>query len=197
MRAFAALTLMAGLASAGAAQAFPIAASGTEGVPVLVNTTGNVTVTYQGNSADFTDQLFLASPTNASNTIFVNHNTPAGTTFNLGTFTAGTELLFGMDVLNTGDVFFTGASSRNPDNATHARVQAGYAPNTTLVSFEDLFNGPFDFNDLSFTLTVAPIVSVSSNAQAVSLDIPEPMSLTLAGIGLLGLACRRPEKRRR
>src|SRR5690349_5595125 len=33
----------------------------------------------------------------------------------------------------------------------HARAQANWKSNETLVSFEDLFNGPFNYNDLSFS----------------------------------------------
>ena len=99
MRVIAALTLMAGLGMAGAAHALPIAPAGTEGRPVLLATTGVVSVTYQGTSASFTDQLFLASPAGGSRTIFDNQATPVGTTLTLGTFDAGTELLFGIDSL--------------------------------------------------------------------------------------------------
>jgi hypothetical protein len=63
-------------------------------------------------------------------------------------------------------------------------VQANWEPNTTLVSFEDLFNGPFDFNDLSFSFTN----TVSS--------VPEPATLALFGLGLLGLASAKRKNKR-
>ncbi len=64
------------------------------GANVIVNTTGNVTATYLGHTARISNDLYLGSPTNGMGLIFNNHTTPVGTTFNLGTFTAGTELLF-------------------------------------------------------------------------------------------------------
>jgi hypothetical protein len=72
-------------------------------------------------------------------------------TVNLGSFTIGQELIFRLHVNNTGNDFYTGDAIRNPDNHFHARVQGNWLPNETLVSFEDLFNGPFDYNDLRFS----------------------------------------------
>lgn len=139
--------------------AFPIAGSG-DGLPVFASG-GVVTAKYEGNSAAFSNDLYLeldgsGQPGMDSNTgndlfIFNNHATPVGTTMDLGDFPSGTELVFRLHVNNTGNNFLTGAASRNPDDHIHARVQGEYLPGTTLVSFEDLFNGPFDFNDLSFS----------------------------------------------
>ena len=64
------------------------------GANVIVNTTGNVTATYLGHTARISNDLYLDSPSNGMGLIFNNHTTPVGTTFDLGTFTAGTELLF-------------------------------------------------------------------------------------------------------
>ena len=123
---------------------------------------------------------------NPSNDVFIfnNHSSVVGSTVNLGAFAPGTELEFRLHVNNTDDDFFTGAASRNPDSHAHARVQANWEPNTTLVSFEDLFNGPFDFNDLSFSFTN----TVSS--------VPEPATLALFGLGLLGLASAKRKNKR-
>jgi hypothetical protein len=42
-------------------------------------------------------------------------------------------------------------------------VQADWQVNESLVSFEDLFNGPFVFNDLSFSFTSTTALAVRSS----------------------------------
>lgn len=164
--------------------AFPIAAPGTEGLEVIAGG-GEVVATYQGNSASYSNDLYLITDDGiAGNDIFVfnNHGSAVGSTLSLGSFAAGTALQFRLHVNNTGHDYFTGAASRNPDGRFHARVEQNWAVNTTLVSFEDLLGGPYDFNDLSFSFT------------NTATDIPEPGSLLLVGLGLAGLAARRRRK---
>jgi hypothetical protein len=183
--------LVAGLLSATSARAFPIANPGTEGLKVIVTGTDPIIAVYQGNSATYTNLLYLmldasGKPGDDGNTandlfIFNNQMSPVGSTFNLGSFALGTELEFRLFVTNTNDNFFSGPSSRNADGVAHARVQSNWEPITTLVSFEDLFNGPFNYNDLSFSFT---------NTAAID-PIPEPTSLVLLGTGLVGLLARR------
>ncbi len=130
--------------------AFPIAEPGTEGFLVIVNSTDEVIATYQGNSASYSNDLYLE---NTGLFLFNNHSSPWGSQVNLGSFPVGTELIFRLHVNNTGYDYFTGPGTRNPDGHTHARVQANWQPSETLVSFEDLYNGPFVYNDLSFSFT--------------------------------------------
>lgn len=165
------------------AATFPIATSG-DGLRVLANTNLAVNATYQGNSASFSNDLYLVTNDGIANNdifIFNNKTSKVGSTVNLGSFAVGTELEFRLYVNDTKTSYYTGAASRNPGNHIHARVQQNGALNTTLVSFEDLLNGPFDYNDLSFSFT---------NTQASS-AIPEPASLLLFGLGLAGLAAGR------
>lgn len=166
------------------AGAFPIASSGT-GLKVLVGSTDPIIATYQGNSASFSNDLYLmldgdgnpGDDGDTSNDLFIfnNHANSPGDTLNLGSFTEGQELIFRMFVNNTGNNFFTGPGDRNPDGEAHARVQGNWQPGETLVSFEDLLDGPFEFNDLSYSFT---------NTRTTE-QVPEPASLALLGMGLL------------
>jgi hypothetical protein len=175
------LFAMAALAAPLATWAFPIASPGTEGNPVIVSGSGHIIATYEGNSAAYSNDLYLFTDDGVvGNDIFLfnNHGSAVGSTFDLGSFALGTELIFRLHVNDTNTDYFSGLASRNPDLHFHARVQGSWAPDTTLVSFEDLFNGPFDFNDLSFSF---------SNTTTPT-DIPEPSSMLLLSLGLAGLA---------
>jgi len=160
-----------------AAQAQPIADPGTEGFSVVASG-GEIFATYQGTSAGYYNDLYFNGMF-----IFNNHETAVGTTVSLGSFAAGTELIFELRVRTTGDIFFTGPAPRNPDEYAHARVQSDWmAPGTTLVSFEDLFNGTFDYNDLSFSL---------SNTYGTPIPEPQTYALMLAGLSVVGAITRR------
>jgi hypothetical protein len=138
-----------------------LAQTGTEGSEVIVNGTGPVIATYQGNSATYSDDLYLVVDGNPAHDMFIfnNHETPVGTKVSLGSFPVGTELLFRLHVRNTGRDYYTGPGNRNPDSHSHARAQANWKPNETLVSFEDLFNGPFNYNDLIFSFVPTTVVA--------------------------------------
>ncbi|WP_207791933.1 PEP-CTERM sorting domain-containing protein [Siccirubricoccus phaeus] len=184
--------LLAGLAVVGlalatppAAEAFPIAAAGSEGFNIVVATDGEVFARYEGTSASYTDMLWLEGPTVIAD-IFNNQATPVGTEVSLGSFAAGTVLRFSIHVINTGNIFYTGPGELNADGVAHARVQANWEPGRSLVSFEDLLNGPFDYNDLSFSFTNT--IGVDSTA------VPEPLGLSLLGLGLLGLGAARRKR---
>ncbi|HEX8477959.1 MAG TPA: PEP-CTERM sorting domain-containing protein [Telluria sp.] len=161
--------------------AFPIAAPGTEGLTVLAGTNGDIVATYQGNSASYSNDLYLVTDDGiAGNDVFIfnNHGSAVGSTFNLGAFAVGTALTFRLHVNDTNTDFFTGAGA-NPDGHFHARVQENWESGSTLVSFEDLLNGPFDYNDLSFSFT--------NTVTSIPGQVPEPASMMLFGLGLAGL----------
>jgi hypothetical protein len=196
-RLFFPLVLLVALAAPLAAHAFPIAPPGTEGLLVLVAGTDPVVATYQGNSADYSDDLYLmldglgqpGDDGNLSNDMFVfnNHSSTVGSMLTLGSFTPGTELMFRMLVHDTGYNYYSGPSSRNPDGDPHARVQDEWVPGSTLVSFEDLYGTPEGvngYNDLSFSFT-----------NTRSSTVPEPSTLMLLGVGVVGLVTGARRKR--
>jgi hypothetical protein len=174
------------------AENFPIAAAGTEGLHITVAHTGTVVATFQGNSAWNNNTLFLmldangkpGADKNLSNdlAIFNNKVTPVGTSVRLGTFQAGTELVFRLQTVAWQDgrstlEFYSGDASRNPDAVTHARVQTNWRQGTTLVSFEDLYRGPFNYNDMSFSFT-----------NTVAAPVPEAPPAVLMTLGLGAVA---------
>ncbi len=66
---------------------------------------------------------------------------------------------------NTGDDFFSGPASLNPDGIAHAKVDDTFALNTSYVGFEDLFNGgDKDYDDLKISLTNTTTVAVTSSS---------------------------------
>src|SRR5712691_506886 len=107
--------LAVGLLSTQSAQAIPIAAPGTEGLKVMVVGPDPIIATYQGNTASFTNLLYLMRDASGqpgddgdpSNDLFIFNNqlSPVGSTFNLGSFAPGTELEFRLFVTNTGNNF--------------------------------------------------------------------------------------------
>jgi hypothetical protein len=151
----------------------------------LIATGGDVVVTFASNDAGYTSELFLDGLLGDGSVLFNNRTTPIGTTINLGSFGAGTELVFKLLVLQTGDAFYTGSADRNSDGQIHALIQnvAGHA----LVGFEDLRGGgDRDYNDLVFAFTN---VSLSSQPgpPIQPLAVDEPSSLLMFGGGLAAL----------
>ncbi len=107
---------------------------------------GHVIIKVMDADAGYTSHLYLTSPDNR----FIASNRDAGTIVNLGIYPVGTELIFSIQVQDTGYEFFTGPAERNPDNELHA---AAYIPpqGTAIIGFEDLHGGgDQDFNDNVF-----------------------------------------------
>lgn len=157
------------------------------GDDIVVASDGHVIVTFVGSNAAFESALRLGL---AGTDFSDNKTTPIGTTFDLGSFTAGTTLDIVLHVLTTGNFFHTGPAAGNPDSVAHANLIYGYlgTPGLTFVGFEDIFGGgDFDYNDLQFTFT-----NISAPVSE-----PETYALMLAGLGALGWLGRRRRADRR
>jgi hypothetical protein len=135
---------------------------------------GQVTVEILPSSAGYTSQLWLFEPGEG---MFIATNRDTGSVVNLGSFAAGTEMVFRLFVLDTETSYFTGAASRNPDQIFHANINPE-SPTTAIVGFEDLYGGgDFDYDDCTFRFT--------------GVSVPTPGPIALAGLGGLLIARRR------
>jgi len=91
----------------------------------------------------FTNALRILAPRRRS----LGLDSDTGTTSELGTFTQGRELVLGIRVRETGDLFRTGPANRNADGVRHAAVHERQ-DGTVVVGFEDSEGaGDRDFND--------------------------------------------------
>ncbi len=152
------------------------------GNPVLcakvIATGGEVTATFVAGSGCYYDYLYLdtliaGNPNYANagggsgetaNFIFVNHGSVPGQVVDLGSFPAGTELIFHVVADASCSAFgpgpfldwYTGPASRNADGFCHAWVDAAYTGpyGGTAVGFEDLAGlGDAGYEDLIYTFS--------------------------------------------
>jgi hypothetical protein len=143
-------------ALAGAAALVGLLASTSQATPIygtLIATGGDVVVTFDSNDAVYMSELFLdGAYGDELGVLFNNKTTAVGSSKNLGSFEAGTELVFKLFVRETGDAFYTGDDSRNLDSLVHA--VAFDRGEQVLIGFEDVFGGgDLDYNDLMFAFS--------------------------------------------
>ena len=190
----------------------PSAPGAVLGSKVIVASTGDVTATFVTGSGAFSDFLYLDNPGSAwannglgvsGNWIFENHESVGGQTVDLGTFTAGTELLFQVVADTTGNDYiqgnysgvdngavynwYSGPGSRNADTFAHNFVDsADFTP--PLVGFEDLpgtpgYPGPGDANYEDIQYNFSNVVAVSAPDVA--------STIALLGMSMTALAAAR------
>jgi len=186
-------SILTGTANAGVILDTPIL-----GGSLLVATDGDVTAQFTGSFAGYFNTLFLdlgelgdESDASADIELFNKYSpvTGLGSVINLGTFIAETELIFRLDVRNTGLSFFSGAASRNDETDGLAHVEAITTLENgiyfTTIGFEDLLGGgDEDYND--FGIRLSNVVDPPQGA-----DVPEPPVLFLLAFGLVGLIKQR------
>lgn len=115
----------------------------------LFSNGGRIEVEMLQADAGFTIELHLLSP---GGDRFIATNREVGTTVNLGTFSEGTELIFGAFVRDTHQTFVMGPGSSNPDGIAHAQVDC-FNSRRANVGFEDqMGGGDRDYNDLLCTV---------------------------------------------
>ena len=149
----------------------------------VVDAHSQVSVTYLSKDAGYNH---LLSSNLSTETIFnTQNNNQISTTVNLGTFDAGTEIIFQLDVINTSQKFFSGDASRNIDEVVHAGMDNNAIANQVVMGFEDLLlqNTDNDYNDVIFSVSNVSFTSA----------VPEPSTyaLMMAGLGLVGFMARR------
>lgn len=148
---------------------------------LFVASAGEVVVTFLSKSAAYSDDLFLEG---SSTKILNNQTAISGQKFSLGSFQAGTELVFRLFVNNTGYSFYNGEAENNPDNKLHAAYKK-LGRHSMIVGFEDLFNGgDKDYNDVVFSV----------NNVTIRPPVPEPEIYALMLMGLLMLGGVRRNK---
>ncbi|WP_321429450.1 DUF4114 domain-containing protein [uncultured Methanolobus sp.] len=120
------------------------------GDSVIVPYDSNVVITFLASNSGYNDQFGLSSP--SSMFFGYGYSTPAGTVFDLGNYTNGTELILYL-TNQPGQTFYSGPASRNPDNVAHAYVKS-ISDDTWNVGWEDLYGGgDRDYNDIIYNIT--------------------------------------------
>ena len=135
-------------ASPGAA---PLAAPLAAGTAIVLPQAGSVTATVVGASAAYTSDFGLDQPTHVL--LLANATGQVGTTVPVGTFAAGTSLVFYIYVENTATTYLS--------TSDHAQVTANSATSWT-IGWED--GTDFDYNDLVTQITLTGSTAAGPSA---------------------------------
>ncbi|MFT3736796.1 MAG: DUF4114 domain-containing protein [Rhodocyclaceae bacterium] len=191
--AFAALTAAAiGFSGASVAGPIPYPNAGVQNAAsysFTAATTGAVTAYFYGSTAGYTNELTLLINGVETGVQGLNNKTSAyGASLVLGYATAGDTLVFKMINLAPGGVGpWYSDKSLNWDGVNHV-YSTDFAGDSvisagTFVAFEDINGGgDFNYNDETFVFT------------NVATQVPEPMTLLLTGLGIMGVVASRRKK---
>lgn len=115
-----------------------------------------ITVTCLGKNAAYTSYLHFYNPAYKKYE-FICNSSENGYKKDLGSFSKETELVFKLNIEDTGYDYYTGPASRNPDNEFHALIRPvpdDIGKDTWYFGFEDLFGGgDRDYDDCMFHVT--------------------------------------------
>jgi hypothetical protein len=145
----------------------------------------NVSVIFESSNCGYTNPFGLVSPEPVIT--LGDKSTPPGTTFTLGTFPEGTQLVFA--IKSDDGTFYTGPGTINPDKVVHAKVtkiSGGW-----LIEWEDLYGGgDNDFNDIVFRVIATPFGTPVPEFPSPGIPL-----ILAAAIGGCALFARRKIKR--
>lgn len=143
--------------------AIPVDKGGVGAKLCVTDATTDVIVDFAYSSAGYNNVFYLVQPVyktlGQSKGEMPNGRTgtPFGTTWNLGSFPVGTELIFAdtpFDGTTSKGIYLTGPASRNSDQYIHAAISLKNSTGTYhkyMVSFEDFEGGgDNDYNDVEF-----------------------------------------------
>ena len=158
----------------------------------IADTRAPVTITFVDKYANYFNTLYVASydasgkMVDSWQKLFTSSDAKQSSVSKLF---SGTELVFRIDVSNTGHTWYSNA--KGLDGFDHAWAQYEYFnKNEAIVGFEDLVKaGDKDFNDFIFKLNNISRSPIPVPQPAV--PEPETYAMLLAGLGVVGAIVRR------